>query len=130
MPHLIIEYSANLTDHLDIEGLVDTLHRCAAGQEALPVGGLRTRAHASDEYLLADGHPDNAFVAVYLRVGEGRSLELREQIGRALFAALRDATADLFRERPLALSLEVQEIDPRTRWNENNLREHMAQRGQ
>lgn len=128
MPHQIIEYSANLEDRIDINGLVDALHHCAAGLEALPIGGLRTRAYPATRYQIADGHPDNGFIAVYLRIGEGRSLEMREQVGYTLFQALRSYTADLYATTPVALSYEVQEIDPRTRWNDNNLRDHMAQR--
>ncbi len=130
MPHQIIEYSANLEARLDIDGLIDALHHCAAGLEVLPIGGLRTRAYPTSRYMIADGHPDNAFIAVYLRIGEGRSLEVREQVGHALFQALCDFTADVFAETPIALSYEVQEIDPRTRWNHNNLRDHMAERSE
>ena len=128
MPHQIIEYSSNLEGRIDINGLVDAMHHCAAGLEALPIGGLRTRVYPAACYQIADGHPDNAFIAGYLRIGEGRSLEVREQVGYALFEKLREYTAEAFAKTPIALSYEVQEIDPRTRWNHNNLREHMAQR--
>lgn len=126
MPHQIIEYSANLATRLDVPGLVDALHHAAAGIEELPIGGLRTRAYAADTFQIADGHPDNAFIAVYLRIGEGRSVETRERVGHALFTVLKDYTAEAFARSPIALSYEVQEIDPRTRWNHNNLRDHMA----
>ena len=128
MPHQIIEYSANLQDVLDIDGLVEHLHSVAAGLEPLPLAGLRTRAYSSQQYRVADSHPDNAFLAIYLRIGKGRDEATRVEVGKALFDALCEFTAAHRAEHPIALSYEVQEIDPVTRWNENNLREHLAAR--
>ena len=77
MPHLIVEYSANLAPALDIDRLVGALHETAAGIDALPLASIRTRAERRDVYRIADCHPDNTFVAVYLRVLEGRPLDVR-----------------------------------------------------
>jgi 5-carboxymethyl-2-hydroxymuconate isomerase len=128
MPHQIIEYSANLSQRLDISKLVAALHGCAAGIEALPLAGLRTRAFAAEHFAVADEHPDNAYIAVYLRLGQGRSEALRESIGKQLYECLCAYTDELQASTPLALSYEVQEIDPVTRWNKNNLRDHLAKR--
>ena len=128
MPHQIIEYSANLSQSLDIDGLVLALHRAAAQHEALPVSGLRTRAHPVDQYQIADEHPDNGFIAVYLRIGAGRSEALRKEIGMALYDVLVGYTETLFNKAPLALSYEVQEINPTTRWNHNNLAAFLSER--
>ena len=128
MPHQIIEYSNNLSQKFDISELVVALHNCAAQIEALPLAGLRTRAFAAEHYAIADRHPDNAYIAVYLRLGQGRPESLREEIGEELYACLSVCTAELQASTPLALSYEVQEIDPVTRWNKNNLRDHLAKR--
>lgn len=128
MPHQIIEYSCNLKDSLDIAGLINALHQCAAQIEALPLAGLRTRAFAAEQYAIADQHPDNAYIAVYLRIGQGRSEELRIDVGKTLYDCLCSYTTDLVANTPIALSYELQEIDPVTRWNHNNLRDHIARR--
>ena len=128
MPHQIIEYSANLGQRLDIAQLVQALHQCAADMEPLPLAGLRTRAYPSQTFAIADQHPDNAFVAVYLRIGQGRSEALRQDLGKKLFDCLCEHTAALYAQTPLALSYEVQEIDPATRWNKNNLRDFLHHR--
>lgn len=128
MPHQIIEYSGNLTASLDVAGLIETLHNCAAQIEALPLAGLRTRAFRVEHYAIADQHPDNAYIAVYLRIGQGRSEDLRVAIGKTLYDCLCSYTADLYANTPIALSYEVQEIDPLTRWNHNNLRDHLSKR--
>lgn len=129
MPHQIVEYSANLEGVIDVRALVDCLHAAALETGIFPLAGLRTRAVRRDVYRIADGHRDNAFVHVLLRIRYGRSLADREraadEISKALFAFLDDVSAS----RPLAISLDIQDIDPHTNRKHNNLRTYLAQRG-
>jgi len=128
LPHLTIEYSSNLEQVVDMEALVQVMHDVAAGIDALPLGGLRTRAERRDLYRVADCHAENAFVNVTLRIAPTRSVDERKAIGERLFAALSGFLGTVYETRPLALSLEIQEIDAEMRWKKSNLRDHMARR--
>ena len=64
------------------------LHETACNIDAFPMGGIRTRAVVRDHYEIADGHPDNAFVALILRIAPGRPFDVRKAAGETLFAAL------------------------------------------
>lgn len=128
MPHQIIEYSANLDADIAIEALVRAMHDAAAQLDSLPTAGLRTRAARREQFLVADGHPDNAFINVTLRIAAGRSPEQKRDAGEALFSTLTAFVDDVFWQRPLALSLEIQEIDPEMRWKAGNIRDFMARR--
>lgn len=128
MPHQIIEYSANLESSVDIDALVTVLHETAAGIDALPIGGLRTRAVARQHYRIADGHPDNAFINVVLRLAPGRPFEVRKAAGETLYEALCDYLEPVFTSSPLAISYEIQELDADLRWKKNNLRDYLAKR--
>lgn len=128
MPHQIIEYSANLEDRIDITRLVDILHAAAVELEVLPQAGLRTRAVRRDLYKIADGHVENAFVHVMLRLAAGRSEEAKTAVGEQLFAALKKHIEPSDDSFPAALSLEIQEIDPVTRWKDGNIRAHLKRR--
>ena len=128
MPHQIIEYSANVAERVDIDALVRALHDTAADIDALPVGGLRTRAVARTHYRIADGHPDNGFINVMLRIAPGRPFDVRKAAGERLFDALCAFVEDAFASSPLALSYEIQEIDADLRWKQNNIRSYMEQR--
>ncbi|MEQ8661885.1 MAG: 5-carboxymethyl-2-hydroxymuconate isomerase [Gammaproteobacteria bacterium] len=129
MPHLTIEYTANLDHRLDVPALIATLHAAAAAIEAFPLAGIRTRAVRLAHYRFADGHPDNAFVHLTLRIAHGRSLALREAAGEALFAALTGFLQPILDDAPLAVSFEIQEMDPVLNYKHGNIREHMAARG-
>ena len=128
MPHQTIEYSANLEAELDITELIRVMHDTAANVEALPLGGLRTRAVAREYYRIADAHPDNTFINVVLRIAPGRSNEIKKDAGDILFETLTNYLKSIYSHTPVAISLEIQELDAEFRWRKSNTREHMSKR--
>ena len=129
MAHIVIEHSDNLRGRLDVLGLVQALHAAALGTGIFPIGGLRTRAYATPSYCIADGHPENAFVHVSVRVGHGRDLATRRAACEQIFAAACDHLAALFATTPLAISVEMAELDPELSLKKNNIHEHVKRRG-
>jgi len=128
MPHLIIEYSANLDGRLDLDGLLDRLHTTAIGTGMFPQGGIRIRAYRAEHYRIADCAGDNAFVHATAIVGSGRPLERREAVSRELFAALCEALEPIQATSPLAISFTMREFDPVLNFKKNNLHEYVARR--
>ena len=128
MPHLVIEHSANLEGRVDLAALVRHLHEAALATGVFPEKGTRTRAARRELYRIADGHPDNAFLHVVLRIGHGRDLETRKRAGDAVFEALCRFVEDDQAVNPLALSCEIQEIHPELSWRKNNLPEWIRKR--
>ncbi|HDH03286.1 MAG TPA: 5-carboxymethyl-2-hydroxymuconate Delta-isomerase [Actinobacteria bacterium] len=129
MPHLVLEYSANLESEVDIAKLVSALHEAAMTSGVFKPGAVRTRAVSREIYMIADGHPDNRFAHLVVRIGSGRSPEVKRDLGRHLFEALTETLAEVSQTRPLAISMEVQEIDPHFSFRKNNLHEIVAARG-
>ena len=130
MPHQIVEYSANLESRISIPDLIDLLHETAAGIDAFPLGGLRTRAARREHYKIADGHPDNQFVHLTWKLGHGRSEAVRMEAGERMFETLCEFLEPVFASSPLAISFEIQEIHPVLTFKKNNLRDHMALRSE
>jgi 5-carboxymethyl-2-hydroxymuconate isomerase len=128
MPHLIMEYSANLDDAIDLRHLVKTLHAAALETGVFPIGGIRVRVARRDVYLIADGYPENAFIHLTARIGEGRDLATKRKAGEAIFAALCDALAPVFAKRGLGISFDIVEIASAVSFKQNNLHEHVAAR--
>jgi 5-carboxymethyl-2-hydroxymuconate isomerase len=128
MPHLIVEYSANLEDRFDRDGLLDRLHAVAIETGLFPIGGVRIRAYRADHYRIADCAPDNAFVHVTAMVGSGRSLEKRKAASELIFAALCEKLEPLQAAGPLAISFNMQEFDPVLNFKKNNLHEFVEKR--
>lgn len=128
MPHLIVEYSANIEQRIDLDALLDKLHACALATGVFPIGGLRVRAHRADAYRIADKHPDNGFVHVTAMIGHGRPLDVQQRAGQELLAALTDHLEPLFAASPLAISLVIQEMHPVLNFKKNNIHQHVKRR--
>ena len=128
MPHLIVEYSANIEEQIALDALLDKLHTCALGTGVFPLGGLRVRAHRADHFRIADKAPDNGFVHVTALIGHGRPLDVQQRAAEELFAVLTKHLEPLYEKSPLALSLNVQEFHPVLNFKKNNLHEYVKRR--
>jgi 5-carboxymethyl-2-hydroxymuconate isomerase len=119
MPHLTVDYSANIEKAADIAGLCRALHAAVMGTGLFERGAVRVRAFAADHCVVADDAPENGYVDLVLRIGEGRSAEDRKRAGDMVFAAACSHLAVLFDTPHFALSFEIIEIDPRLSWKKN-----------
>src|SRR6266540_4963292 len=123
MPHIIVEYSANLENDIPPHHLVDAMHAAAVASGIADVAGFRTRLERREIYRVGNGDPDNAFVHIVARIRHGRSAEQRKAFAQLLLAAANKALDPAFAARPLALSVEIHEIDPEMRLMRNTVRE-------
>ena len=128
MPHLIVEYSANLERDLDIKAILRTVHDAAIETGMFPMTGIRTRAERRDHVIIADAHPDNGFIHVQARIGTGRTPEARAKAGEHIFAAMKRATAAHASKKPIGVSFEFCEIDPVGAGKFNSVVEHVEAR--
>jgi 5-carboxymethyl-2-hydroxymuconate isomerase len=126
MPHITMEYSANLEPELDIRRLVDAVHDTVARSGIFELGGIRTRAEKRDAYRVADGDPANGFVHVVIRIAPGRPLEKRKALGEAVLATVSKELDPIYAKRGLAISVEMQELDAALNFRRNNLHERLA----
>jgi 5-carboxymethyl-2-hydroxymuconate isomerase len=115
MPHLVILYTPNLEKEVDVAALCRTLAdtmlavRDENGRPVFPSGGVRVLAYPAAHAAVADSGRDYGFVYLNLRMARGRSEAARRGAGEALSAALRTFFAPLLAERPLGLTLQIDE---------------------
>jgi 5-carboxymethyl-2-hydroxymuconate isomerase len=128
VPHIIVEYSANLEEALSIAKLVADVHRAVLATGTFKLGAVRTRAERRDVFVIGDGDPENAFINVIARVASGRPLEKRRGVAEAIMGVLEKETAALAESRGLALSIYVEQIDEDGALLKNNLHARMEQR--
>ncbi|MEO4044853.1 5-carboxymethyl-2-hydroxymuconate Delta-isomerase [Hoeflea sp. CAU 1731] len=119
MPHIIIEYSANLATGVDINMLCKHARDAALATGLFETGAIRVRAHACDHYAIADDHPDDAFVHLDIRIGKGRTEEDKRMLGQAVFDRAAEDLAPLLETPHLALSLYLTEVSPEASWKKN-----------
>lgn len=119
MPHVTMEYSANLDDRTDMAALCRTAKAALMQTGLFELGAVRVRAVRCLAYAIADELPENAFIAVLLRIGAGRSPEDKKRAGNALNDALTKALQPLLSTPHFALSIDLVENDPAFSWKTN-----------
>jgi 5-carboxymethyl-2-hydroxymuconate isomerase len=115
VPHLVILYTRQLDAETDMtalcRALADTMlaARDEAGRPVFPIGGTRVLAYPAAHHAVADGARDYAFAYLNLRMGRGRSEEVRLAAGEALLATARAHFAPLLASRLVGLTLQIDE---------------------
>ena len=115
MPHLVMLYTPQLDAACDMGRLCRSLAdamlavRDESGAQVFPTGGTRVLAYRADHCAVADGSGDHAFVYFNLRMGRGRSAAVHRAVGETLAAVVREQMAPVLAERPVGLTLQVDE---------------------
>ncbi|RSL33128.1 5-carboxymethyl-2-hydroxymuconate Delta-isomerase [Salibacterium salarium] len=130
MPHFIVEYTDNLKAEGDIPELLKKVNNVLiAHPDIFPIGGIRSRAIELNDYLVADGTEDDAFVHAQLKIGRGRTKEEKAMAGEKIFEAIEQHFEYLFDKRYLALSFEIQEFGEDGTYKKNNIHPRYKKRG-
>lgn len=128
MPHLTIQHSPSLAARYEMAALCEALRVEMVAQGCFPIGGIRVRAWPTPAEAIADGHEVNAYADMVLRMGAGRSAEVKRAAGAALMAIAEAFFADDLAKPHFALALEIIEIDPEFSWKTNSI--HPRLKGQ
>lgn len=118
MPHLTIEYTANLDAHSDVSALCKALSHTLvtlkdpAGALVFPLYGTRVLAFPAARYAVGDGEQGRTFLYLNLRITPGRSADLIKTIGDTVLSAAREHLAPAMDKLPLRLTLHIDETPP------------------
>lgn len=121
MPHFELRYSRNLAEQIDISLLCGAIADMMRAEPMFPIAGIRIRALPCDAYVIADGHPQNTFLDMTLRIGAGREEHAKMEMGKRLFDAIAGYLQAQFETPHFALSFEVQETNPALSWKKNSI---------
>jgi 5-carboxymethyl-2-hydroxymuconate isomerase len=122
LPHFIVEYTDNIKNEANIAKLFEEIHKVLIARDTIfPIGGIRSRAIELHDYRMADGAEDDAFVHAVLKIGAGRSAEIKKDVGDALFEVMKEHFSLLMSTRYLALSMELIEFSEAGSYKQNNI---------
>ncbi len=121
MPHIVVEYSDNLRERVDVAALIGCVHDAALTTGVFPLGGTRTRGSVRFDYKIADGDPRYGFIHIVMRIGQGRDQATKSAAAETVFQTASAFLDHAFETAPLALSLEMQEIDSSLSFKRNTI---------
>ena len=107
MPHLMLEYTGNVSGVIRPDELLPELHQVLAQEAGINIGNCKSRAIRRDDYCIGQGEDRQAFVHLEIRVLEGRSSEVKKAIGEHSLAVLEDHLASASHELDLQLTVEI-----------------------
>ena len=110
MPHLTLEYSANVESPSDLPDLFARLHHVLAEVGGIKIENCKTRSRKVRDFLVATGGESQAFVHLDVRFLEGRPPETRQEVGEALLEALLQGFRESVERLELQVTVEIQEI--------------------
>jgi 5-carboxymethyl-2-hydroxymuconate isomerase len=112
MPHFHIDYSPNLEERMDITAFCTMLRDAAMETGVFPLAGLRIRAIPATYVVMADGHPDHAYLDLSIRLRAGRSDQAKADAMHHIFEAAKTFCAPILETSSFMLSMEMRDIDP------------------
>ena len=127
MPHIMIDYSANMEDAVDMAALCELLRKTGIETGVFPMAGIRVRAFRADHVAIADGDPRHGYIDISIRLRGGRTFEAKKAATEALFAAAKTFLEPVIAARPMALSMEMRDIDPELSPKLNTIRDHLKE---
>ncbi|MES2152349.1 MAG: 5-carboxymethyl-2-hydroxymuconate isomerase [Pseudomonadota bacterium] len=132
MPHLKIDYSANLEACTDVGVLCRALAvelaalRDDAGQPLFPLAGTRVLAAPAPHHAVAGAREGYAFVYLNLRITPGRAKATVARAGQALLEIVQQHFQALFDTHAIGITLHIDEIAPAWEGKSSNLAQHLA----
>src|SRR5512139_4077278 len=107
MPHLVLEYSANVPDEPDFDRVLERLHQAMTTAGPFDIANVKSRVVCRERFRAADGAPERAFVHLSVAVLAGREPEVLRATGQALLSVLQESFPRARSERRCDITLEI-----------------------
>ena len=110
MPHLVLEYSANVPDGTDPRRVLLDLHEALMASALFERKDIKSRAVRHDVFAVADGAEDRAFVALSIAILDGRPDDVKAALSEAALEVLVRAFPKLVEGGRGAISVEIRDL--------------------
>ena len=120
MPHITFEHSSNVK--IDFQSYFKELSEQLVDTGHVPKLGVKCRAVSSDNYYIIDGNPEYQMVNLLIRLREGRSFEIRQQISLIGMKLMETYFQKEVKAKKIILSTEVKELIKELDLTKNSIR--------
>ena len=111
MPQSTLEYTANITQHIDWAALFADIHQILVQTVGTALRSCKSRVRRCDTFFIGDNAPEHAFVYLDVHILSGRDKAVRAELSQALMAVLQQYFAPSLDTLQCQLSVNVSEID-------------------
>ena len=86
MPHIILEYAEQLTDNVEVDAMLQAVHRSIADSGLFKANQIKTRAYPFRDFTNAGG--SDPYIHIQARIKLGRDADNKKRLGEAILAGL------------------------------------------
>ena len=110
MPHIILEFSANLYELPSFSELFADIHQVLHQTGGIRLENCKSRTRIANHYFIADGNPNHAFIHLTIEFIKGRSAEIKQAIGQECLQLVKDYYQAQITER-LQITVKIDDIE-------------------
>jgi len=110
VPNILLETTSNLPDSVEFPKLFAAIHHVLHETAGIRLDNCKSRVTKFDQFYIGDGHPSNAFVQLSIRFVEGRSSEIKIDVGNQCLALLKQFYHQSVARLDLQVTVEIGDI--------------------
>ncbi len=111
MPQILLEYSSNISELLSEDfpyiTILKEIHTILNEVGKIKLENCKSRALSHSHYYIADGKIDHALLHLEISFMEGRSDELKKEMGEMMIQYLQDYLNILYQDRAKKLKIQI-----------------------
>jgi len=111
MPHIIVEYSKNLGDAIEVPNLISNLHDTLS-EQGIDKSRIKSRAIAYNDVVVGDKGASGYMMHITLLILKGRDTDTKKLYGDTLHQVMKDAVKGMDVE--CSTTLEIREMNKET----------------
>jgi 5-carboxymethyl-2-hydroxymuconate isomerase len=109
MPHLVIEYSENMSGEFISSGVLESLHETMISCGLFSPDAIKTRAYSAADFMVGTKGKNGKFVHVSVSILSGRTAEQRLTLNQSLVDIMRNKLIGIN-----SITVEIREMDKET----------------
>jgi 5-carboxymethyl-2-hydroxymuconate isomerase len=110
MPQITLEYTNNIDQALEFDPIFSGIHEILADVADIRVDNCKSRARRLDHYYIGAGNPNHAFLHLEAAILEGRTPEIKKELGRQILEHLQKHFSPTFEAHDLQVTVEIRDI--------------------
>lgn len=119
MPHITLEYSSNIVEKNKqfSENLFPKIHHLLVDDLGANINACKSRSIKFDDFYLADGQKNKAFIFFEIKILPGRTKEKIECFSQNLLKLAQNYFSSSLTEKNLAISVNIVEMESYTKYH-------------
>ena len=111
MPQIVLEYTNNIDLDLDHNNLFSQIHKLIHKHAGIKIENCKSRVIKLDKYYIGDGKRQNAFIHLEIKILEGRSYQIKSELGNLTLKLLEKYFSEVKKDFDLQITIELIDIE-------------------